>query len=225
VGALYAGTSGFSYLSWRGAFYPADARQEDLLYLYAARLPSVELHGAVRRLPSEEQFERWAQQVPPDFRFAVKLSERITDHGDVGRCETFCARLRALGERLGPLLVQLPDERTFDPGFLGLLLDCLEPGLRIAVELRHESWGIPATRALLDERGAVRVGSLDGEAGFRYLRLREPPYDEDALASWAARLHPLLASGMDVYCYFMHEDDPRGTTYAARLLELVERAG
>jgi uncharacterized protein YecE (DUF72 family) len=221
VATLYAGTSGFSYPTWRGGFYPADAKPEEFLRLYAARLPSVELHGAVRRLPSQEQFERWAQQTPPEFRFAVKLSERITDQGDVGRCDTFCARVRTLGQRLGPLLVQLPDERPFDPGFLGLLLDCLDPGLRVAVELRHESWDVPATRTLLDERTAVRVGSLDADAPFRYLRLREPPYDDEALAAWAERLRPLLADGIDVYCYFRHEDEPRGAAYAERLLEVV----
>jgi uncharacterized protein YecE (DUF72 family) len=62
---------------------------------------------------------------------------------------------------------------------------------------------------------------MDGEPAFRYLRLREPPYDEAALNGWAERIAPLLASGVDVYCYFKHEDDPRGALYAERLLHLV----
>ena len=76
-------------------------------------------------------------------------------------------------------------------------------------------------QALLDERGAARVGSLGGGAPFGYLRLREPPYDERALAALAGQLQPLLERGVDVYAYFKHEDDPRGTLYAERLLALI----
>ena len=67
---LYVGTSGFSYPSWRGGFYPADARPREFLRHYAARLPSVELNSTFYQLPSEEQFERWAAETPPGFRFA-----------------------------------------------------------------------------------------------------------------------------------------------------------
>jgi uncharacterized protein YecE (DUF72 family) len=65
------------------------------------------------------------------------------------------------------------------------------------------------------------VNTLDGDAPFRYLRLREPPYEEDALQALAGQLRPLLDGGVDVYCYFKHEDDPRGARYAERLLELT----
>ena len=67
----------------------------------------------------------------------------------------------------------------------------------------------------------MRVNSLEGDAPFRYLRLREPPYDDDALAAWAGRLRPLLEDGVRVYCYFKHEDEPTGPAYAARLMQLL----
>ena len=67
----------------------------------------------------------------------------------------------------------------------------------------------------------VRVNSLEGEAPFRYLRLREPPYDDDMLRAWAGRLRPLLDGGIRVYCYFKHEDEPTGPLFARRLLELL----
>jgi uncharacterized protein YecE (DUF72 family) len=66
------------------------------------------------------------------------------------------------------------------------------------------------------------VGSLEGDASFRYLRLREPPYDEAALADWAARIRPIVAGGADVFVYFKHEDEPTAPQYARRLLELCE---
>lgn len=67
----------------------------------------------------------------------------------------------------------------------------------------------------------MRVGALDADAPFRYLRLREPPYDDEALAAWAGRIAPLLARGVDVYAYFRHEDEPTAPRYAERLRELV----
>jgi uncharacterized protein YecE (DUF72 family) len=222
---LYAGTSGFSYPSWIGGFYPAGTRRDELLAAYAQKLNSVELHGAVRRLPAQAQFESWAEQTPPAFRFAVKLSERITDQGQLSLSRTFCERVQSLGDRLGPILVQLPDERPRDDGFLQLLLDSLDPGLQYAVELRDESWNADGVDELLAAAGAARVGSLEGTHAFAYLRLREPPYDEEALRALAAEIAPAVRAGRDVYCYFKHEDDPRGAHYAERLLELVATSG
>jgi uncharacterized protein YecE (DUF72 family) len=218
-GALYAGTSGFSYATWRGGFYPRDARPEEFLSRYSERLDSVELHGAFRRLPAVAQFERWAEQTPPSFRFSVKLSRRISHGGDMSLLPTFCERARALGDRLGPIYVKL--ERPRDDGFLALLLDSLDPAFRYAVALDHPTWAAGDVDERLDAAGVARINRLEGTAPFRYLRLREPPYDDDALEAWAARLRPLLAAGLDVYCYFRHEDEPRGALDAERLSKLV----
>lgn len=212
---MYAGASGFSYASWRPGFYPPGSKPKDFLRLYAERLNSVELNVTFYRLPSEEELAAWAAQTPPGFRFAVKMSRRITHFGHLELIPAFCERVRALGERLGPILVQLPPSQPRDDGLLRLCLDSLAPGLRYAFELRHPSWEGA-------ELGAhARVNALEGEAPFRYLRLREPPYDEAALAAWAERLRPLLASGIEVFAYFRHEDEPAGPRYAQRLAELL----
>jgi uncharacterized protein YecE (DUF72 family) len=214
TGRLYVGTSGFSYPSWRGGFYPGRSRPADFLRLYAERLPSVELNASFYRLPSQTQLERWAGATPPGFRFAVKMSRRITHQGRVELAPTFCERVRTLGDRLGPVLVQLPPTRPRDDGLLRLLRDSLAPDLTYAFEFRHRSWN--------GVGGLVRVNELEAEAPFRYLRLRDPPYDEAALAGWSARLRPLLEAGTDVYAYFKHEDAPDAPAYARRLRELVE---
>jgi uncharacterized protein YecE (DUF72 family) len=216
---LYAGTSGFSYPTWRPAFYPEGSRPKDFLRLYAERLPSVELNATFYQLPSEEQLHVWAAQTPAEFRFAVKMSRRITHFGGLDLIPTFCERVRVLGDRLGPVLVQLPPTRTRDEGLLRFLLDSLDPELRYAFEFRHESW------AGVDLEGHALVGSLEGEAPFRYLRLREPPYDAAALRSWRERLHPLLSRGIEVYAYFKHADAPDAPAYAQDLLALVKKAG
>jgi uncharacterized protein YecE (DUF72 family) len=209
----YVGTSGFSYPSWRGDFYPEKSRSADFLELYAGRLPSVELNNTFYKLPSEEQLRAWAERTPPEFRFAVKMNRRITHFGRLELLPTFSERVRILGDRLGPILVQFPPTRTRDDGLLRFLLDSLDPDLEYAFEFRHESWA--------DADVPVRVNSLDGQAPFRYLRLREPPYDDRALQAWAKRLRPLLDAGIRVYCYFKHEDEPTGPLYARRLLELL----
>jgi uncharacterized protein YecE (DUF72 family) len=220
AGRLFVGTSGFSYPSRRGGVYPEAARPAQFLPLYAARLPSVELNNTFYRLPAEGQFETWARSVPPAFVFAVKMSRRITHFGGLEAIGTFCERARALGAHLGPILIQFPPTRPRDDGLLRLFLDSVDPELRYAFEFRHESWD--GVDDVLAEAGVVRVGSLEGAAPFRYLRLREPPYDEKALSDWAARLRPLLAEGIDVHCYFKHEDEPTAPLFATNLLLLME---
>jgi uncharacterized protein YecE (DUF72 family) len=214
----YVGASGFSYASWRPGFYPADARPDQFLRRYAERLPTVELNNTFYRLPSEEQFERWAAETPPDFRFAVTMSRRFT--GRVEGLDTFVTSVRSLGERLGPIRVKVPQAR--DDGFLLLFLGSLEPGLRVALDFRHDSWDDPAITEQLDEAGVVRVNALDAAAPFRYLRFRDPPYDDDALAAIAGGIRPLLAQGIEVYGYFRHEDEPTAPAYAERLLGLLQ---
>jgi uncharacterized protein YecE (DUF72 family) len=206
VDRLSVGTSGWSYPSWRPDFYPEGTANEDFLAYYAARLPSVELNSTGYRLPSEEQFARWADAVPDGFSFAVKAPRRALR--DVATVEE---RLRRLGDRLGPMRVVVASPR--DDGLLALLLGSTD--LRLALDLRDESWdGV-------DIAPAVRVNDWEADAPFRYLRFREPPHTDGELEAIAARIEPLLAAGVDVFAYFRHEDAPTAPRYAARLLELV----
>jgi uncharacterized protein YecE (DUF72 family) len=174
-------------------------------------------------LPAEGQFERWAEATPPGFRFAVTMSRQATSFGRIERLATCTQTIRVLGERLGPVRIKVPQAR--DDGFLLLLLDSLDPDVHWALDFRHESWSDPAVEARLDERAVARVGSLDGAAPLRYLRFRDPPYDEAALEAIAADLRPLLEASIDAYCFFRHEDEPTAPAYADRLLELVHRRG
>jgi uncharacterized protein YecE (DUF72 family) len=218
-GTLYAGASGFSYPSWKGDFYPAAAKPETFLSHYGERVNAVELNNTFYRVPEEEQFDRWAAQVPEGFRFAVTMSRRLTSFGRVEGVDAFCRMALRLGERLGPLRVKVPQAR--DDGFLRLFLDSLEPGVPVAMDFRHDSWDDPEVTAVLDERGVARVDAMDGAAPFRYLRFREPPYDEAALEMLARKIRPLVGAGLDVYGFFRHEEEPTAPLYAERLQELV----
>ena len=214
----YVGSSGFSYSSWKDGFYPADSKEIDFLAHYADRLPAVEINSTFYQLPSEATFERWAETTPAGFRFALKMNRRVTLASRLELLPTFCDRARLLGDRLGPIRIAL--DRPRDEGFLQLLLDSLDPELRYAFELRHPSWEDSANE-LLTERAIARVDELEDGPGFRYLRLREPPYDESQLEAWANRIRPLLAKELEVYCFFRHEDEPTAPAYATRLLELL----
>lgn len=209
VPGLYVGTSGWSFPSWRPGFYPAGVKPTDFLGYYAERFSAVELNTTGYRLPAEEQFRRWAEQTPPGFRFAVKLSR-------LGEIATFEERVRLLGDRLGPVRVVVGSAR--DEGLLTLALGSFDPSLQLAFDFRHDSWeGIEADLPA----NAVRVDELETPASFRYLRLRDPPYEDVALREWAARLRPLLEDGIDVYCFFRHEDEPTAPGYAERLIDLL----
>jgi uncharacterized protein YecE (DUF72 family) len=198
------GTSGWSYPSWRPGFYPAGTDPAAFLAFYAERFRTVELNTTGYRLPSEEQFHRWMEQVPDGFEFAPKLPGNHTRSLDV-----FGERMRALGDRLGPVRVSLKNAR--DEGLIELLLGSLDPGLRLAFDLEHPSWD--GIEARLGEANAVRVNDLDHPAPFRYLRRRDAP--DDAFAA------QISVATEPVYVYFRHDDAPDAPAHAAHLEELL----
>jgi uncharacterized protein YecE (DUF72 family) len=209
LAGVHVGTSGWSYPSWKPGFYPAGTDAKEFLRFYAGRFSTVELNTTGYRLPAEEQFARWAEQTPAGFTFAPKLAGNRP-----GMLAEFGPRVRALGDRLGPIRVQLISAR--DEGMIELILGSLDHELRIAFDLAHPSWDGIEPR--LADTGAVRVNDLDHEAPFRFVRFRDPPYDEEALRAWASRLRTV---DVPLYAYFRHEDEPAAPAYALRLLELL----
>ena len=215
--SLLVGASGFSFASWRPGFYPAGMKTAEFLSFYAQRLSTVELNGTFYRQPEAATFQKWAASVPDGFRFAVKAPRTISIFGRVDFAAEFCARMRALGDRLGPVLVRFDERRERDDDFLRALLAAFDDDLWLAMDFRHPSW--EGADELLDGR-SVAVNQLETDAPFRYLRLREPPYDDDALREWGDRLAPLAQDDVAVHVYFRHEDEPTAPAYAQRLLEL-----
>ena len=163
------GTSGWSYPTWRPGFYPAGTRPAEFLAFYAGRFDTVELNTTAYRLPAPEQFARWAETVPDGFRFAPKLAV-----AQPGRVPAYLDRVARLGQRLGPIRVVIQNAR--DDRLLEQILE-VAAGHELAFDFRHDSWqGI---------EGVVAVNDPDAEP-FRYIRLREPPYSDEALRALAA---------------------------------------
>jgi uncharacterized protein YecE (DUF72 family) len=210
LAGVHVGTSGWSYPSWKPGFYPAGTDAKEFLRFYAERFSTVELNTTGYRLPGVEQFRRWAEQTPPGFTFAPKLAANRPR-----MLQEFAERVGELGDRLGPVRVQLISAR--DEGMVELILGSLDPDFRVAFDLEHPSWDGIEPR--LAAAGAVRVNDLERPAPFRYVRFRDPPYSEDDLREWANRLRQVEEP---VFAYFRHEDEPTAPAYAQRLLELLQ---
>jgi uncharacterized protein YecE (DUF72 family) len=229
---IHAGTSGFSYDEWHGPFYPADLPASERLASYASRLATVEINNTFYQTPKAPLLERWASQVPPSFRFALKAPRRIThiqrlkESGD--SLGYFWSAASALGEKLGPVLFQLPPFARKDAPLLADFLASLPKALRPAFEFRHESWFDDEIFALLQGRNAAlcagdaddgdRSPPLVATADFGYLRLRAPSYDAAGLRAWSEKI--LTQRWSEAYAYLKHE--VLGPGYAVFLAAIAE---
>ena len=138
---IYIGTSGFSYTPWRGSFYPERLPAAKMLAYYAERLDAVEINNTFYRMPAPEMLAKWAAETPATFQFAIKSPRRITHEKKLADVADSLTRLReaatTLGERLGPVLFQLPPFFKKDLPRLSDFVAQLPPGMRGAVEFRH----------------------------------------------------------------------------------------
>jgi uncharacterized protein YecE (DUF72 family) len=228
---IYAGTSGYAYKEWKGAFYPEGLRNDDMLHHYGSQFASVEINNTFYRMPTERTLERWASQVPEAFRFVLKASQRITHHRRLRDVEDplayFLSVARQLGSRLGAVLFQLPPNFKADRARLEAFLALLPDDIRVAFEFRHASWLDEETFALLRAHGAA-LCIADGEklepariasAGFGYLRLRGEGYEDAELRAWAGWIAD--QAWTDAYVFFKHEDGAAGPALARRFLDLA----
>jgi len=230
TGKIYAGTSGYSYPEWKGSFYPEKLPQKGFLEFYAGRFPTVEINNTFYRFPATRLLEGWREGTPDGFTFAVKANQGITHKGrlkDVeGLTRDFVERCKLLGDKLGPILFQLPPNFKRDDARLADFLDALDPRLRYAFEFRHESWFDPEVFDLLGSGGAALCISEDEKlevsriatGSFVYARLRRDEYSDEALADWHAWMSGQAREGQDVFVYLKHDEDGASPEYALRLL-------
>lgn len=224
---LFVGTSGWQYRDWRGVLYPRGLPQRLWLEKYAAGFATVELNNAFYRLPGAETFAAWRARTPADFRIAVKASRFLTHikrlRDPAEPVQRLMTRAAHLGDRLGPVLLQLPPTLRADPELLDACLRCFPAGTRVAVEPRHDSWWTDDIRAVLERHGAALcwadteerpVTPLWRTTGWGYLRLHTgsaepwPRYRESTLATWVHRLTETWPDTCDIHVYF--NNDPGG---------------
>lgn len=221
----FVGTSGWRYPSWRGDFYPKGLRQKDELSYLASRLATVELNGSFYSLQTPASYRRWHEETPDGFVFGVKggryLTHMLRLRGtEQAMANFFASGVLLLGDRLGPILWQLPERVVFDAdaleGFCSALPATTAEAARLAarhdthvkhveipridedrpllhaLEPRHASFADATAADILSRHGVAMV--LADTAG------RFPVFDEATADFVYARLHggeELYASGYD----------------------------
>jgi len=239
-GRVHIGTSGWSYPHWKGPFYPQDLPDRQLLAYYARHFSCVEINNSFYHLPSERSLAHWHEVTPPDFLFAAKASRYLTHMKKLkdprAGLDTFFQRMDILGDKLGPVLFQLPPRWRCNPERLEAFLQALGEGHRHAFEFRDHSWINDAVLALLERYGAAFcIYELAGyrtpphlTADFVYLRLHGPggayegSYDDRTLADWARRIRDWQAAGLDVHAYFDNDQAGYAVANARTLRTLLE---
>jgi uncharacterized protein YecE (DUF72 family) len=229
---LRVGTSGYSYNQWKGSFYPEKLPAREMLGFYARQFPTVEINHTFYRMPTEKTLEGWAGSVPADFRFALKLNQKITHIQKLRNCGTTLTRflevasVLAHDSQLGPVLVQLPPSFRADLTVLEDFLKLRPRAFRFALEIRHPSWYTDETYTLLRRyETALCLAETDKEsppdlltADFTYVRLRREAYTPKQLAAWKRQFDAWVSQGVDVYAFFKHEEAGKAPAYARRLL-------
>jgi uncharacterized protein YecE (DUF72 family) len=216
---LWIGTAGWSVPSRYAAELPPGGSH---LERYARRFDAVEINSSFYRPHRRKTYQRWAESVPPGFRFSVKLPKAMTHEAQLVDCgallDDFAGEVMGLGDRLGVLLVQLPPKLALDRRIADRFFRDLRQRLDVPVvcEPRHPSWFTPDVDDWLAEHYIARVaadpapvpdaGEPGGWKGLAYYRWHGSPriyysdYDEVALAALAKRLEAQRRHGVPTWC-------------------------
>jgi uncharacterized protein YecE (DUF72 family) len=234
--AVHVGTSGWQYDDWRGRFYPEGLPRRKWLEFFSSHFRTVELNNSFYRLPERASFERWRDQTPTGFVVAVKASRFITHLKRLKDPEEpvslLWERATGLGERLGPVLFQLPPRFPVDVDRLRRLLAVLPGGMRPSFEFRDPSWHTGQVFSLLDDAGAAivwpdrpgRRHDLPVTGGWIYARFhqgttRGPGYRRDKLRRWASRI--ASADAAEAFLYFNNDQAGAAIRDARTMIELL----
>lgn len=221
MGDIRVGTSGWRYPQWRGDFYPRGLQQRLELDFLSRVLTTVELNGPFYGLRNPNDYTSWRTRTPDDFVFAVKAHREITHNRrlrdvDESVAEFLDSGVRDLGDKLGPILWQLPPSLPWKPDRFKAFADLLPTDLRHALEVRHWSWLTPEVTDLVRDKGiALVVAESAGRfpepqeitADFVYVRLHGDKelyvsqYSDESLDRWATKIR-WWSRTKDVYVYF-----------------------
>jgi uncharacterized protein YecE (DUF72 family) len=204
-----------------------------MLPFYAERFRTTEINYTFHRIPAAKTIENWFKLTPETFRFSLKAPQKITHFAKLRGCDDtltyFYKVVSGLGERLGPILFQLPPGLKKDAALLGDFLRCFPEGMRAAFEFRHESWFDDEIFALLKGRNcALCLAESDKittpsviTANYGYLRLRREDYQDADVARWSEFLRQQAGIWSDAFVYFKHEESGIGPRLAAQMVELL----
>jgi uncharacterized protein YecE (DUF72 family) len=203
-----------------------------MLPFYAERFATTEVNYTFHRIPAQKTIESWKTQTPEEFRFALKAPQKITHWSKLRDCsdtlEYFCKVITGLGNRLGPVLFQLPPTFKKDLDVLSSFLREF-PDMRGAFEFRHESWFDDEIFELLKSRNiALCIADTDTiatpkktTADYGYLRLRREAYEASDIERWTDFVRDQKPTWNDAFVYFKHEESGIGPKLARQMIELL----
>ena len=238
---IHVGCSGWVYRHWRGLLYPEGLPQRLWFQRYSEEFDTVEINASFYRLPLQSTFEGWQAKAPPDFHYAVKVNRFITHMKKLLDCEAevdrFIELARPLGEKLGPLLYQLPPSLHKNVDRLEPFLARLPRDIEQVVEFRHRSWYEEEVLALLDRHGVGFVcHDLKGLLSPRwasgrtaYVRFHGTSgryhgrYSDEALLGWADWCLEQQRAGRSVWCYFNNDIHGHALDDARTLKSMVRQ--
>lgn len=245
VAHAYIGTSGWVYKGWREHLY-ADTPVKKWLQVASRTFDALEINGSFYTQIKPETYQRWYDETPPHFHFALKGHRFVTHYKRLRDCGDSIIRLRdqvlPLGDKLAAVLWQVPSNFQCNKkdGIDRLAEFCqtlrLWPGVGHALELRHRSWFRDEVAAVLREHDvAVCMGDAPDfpmwgvvTSKLVYVRLHghtrkyASSYSEANLQRWAAETKRWLAEGRDVHVYFDNDAEGHAVRNAMRLSELVD---
>jgi len=204
-----------------------------MLAYYVERFATVEINATFYRMPNAKTLASWAATAPAGFTYVLKAPQQITHFKrllDVDEpVRYFADTAAALGDKLGPVLFQLPPNFKKAADRLAALLAAWPAERAIALEFRHESWFDDEVYAILRSRNAAlcvaetEQGSTPAvsTADFGYLRLRAVEYTDDQLRGWLDTIARIGVGWRDAFVFFKHEDTGSGPALARRFLALA----
>ena len=236
------GTSGWHYRHWLGRFYPKELPPRQMFAFYQQHFDTVELNNSFYRLPTPEAFDCWKASAPADFIFAVKGSRFVTHNKKLKEPEqplkNLLPRAERLGNKLGPILWQLPPKWRRNTERLEEFLQALPQRHRYAFEFREASWHHESVYDILSRHNAAYcIYELAGfstepqvTADFAYVRLHGPggkyqgSYSKQSLYQWAARMAEWTQKLSAIYVYFDNDQAAYAARNALELKRLVAAA-
>lgn len=229
----WIGTSGFQYPEWKGKFYPEKMPATKMLAFYGQHFSSTEVNYTFRHIPSEKTIQTWSGATPTDFVFSFKAPQRVTHFSKLRGCaevlRVLQTALSLAGEKLGPVLFQLPPSFSKDVELLRAFLNDVPESMRAAFEFRHKSWFDDTVFETLRTGNATLCIAEDDElatppivtADFGYLRLRRAEYTAGEIKKWASWIREQGARWSDAHIYFKHEEEARGVKFAQAMQKVV----
>lgn len=240
AGRTFVGTAGWSLPRPFADAFPGTG---SLLERYARVLPGAEINSSFYRPHQPKTYARWAASVPGGFRFAVKVPKEVTHTRKLAGAgevlDRFLGEATALGDALGPLLVQLPPSLAWNARVAGTFFRVLRRRFAgsVACEPRHASWFAPGADALLRDRGVARVAAdpvrapgadaPGGDSALVYYRLHGSPriyyspYADGYLDALSAALRAAAARGAQAWCIFDNTTLGHATGDALKVVQRV----